>query len=126
MRKVQETEVCPTHESTVLKLTNEVTLGEFWCVRAIVSSWDCRASQEKFGQRQLMLYWFQAHGRTVASEYWAKYYLVYDSIRMNRSDGALVRMMTPMLDGESPEDAQQQLRPFTSDVILLLDDYIPR
>jgi Protein of unknown function (DUF3485) len=106
VRKVQETEVCPTHESTVLngvlKLTNEVTLGEFWCVRAIVSSWDCRASQEKFGQRQLVLYWFQAHGRTVASEYWAKYYLVYDSIRMNRSDGALVRMMPPCSTASLP------------------------
>ena len=34
-----------------------------------------------------MLYWFQAHGRVVASEWWAKYYLIYDSIRLNRSDG---------------------------------------
>ena len=30
----------------------------------------------KSGERRLVLYWFQAHGRTVASEYWAKYYLV--------------------------------------------------
>lgn len=60
----------------------------------------------KGGQRQLVLYWFQAHGRAVASEYWAKYYLMYDSIRMNRSDGALVRLMTPMFDGETPDTAQ--------------------
>ena len=45
----------PPHDFTVLngvlKLTNEVTLGEFWCVSAIVSSWHCRASQES---RQLL------------------------------------------------------------------------
>ena len=45
------------------------------------------------GERpELVLYWFQAHGRAVASEYQAKYYLISDSIHMNRSDGALVRL----------------------------------
>jgi len=60
----------------------------------------------KGGNRELVLYWFQAHGREVASEYWAKYYLVSDSVRMNRSDGGLVRLTTPMLDGETPDAAQ--------------------
>jgi EpsI family protein len=80
----------------------------------------------KAGERQLVLYWFQAHGREVASEYWAKYYLVSDSIRMNRSDGALVRLMTPMLDGESPDAAQARLMKLGSQVVPLLDSYIPR
>ena len=51
----------------------------------------------KAGARKLVLYWYWAHDRGVASEYWAKYYLVTDSIRMNRSDGALVRMLYPHL-----------------------------
>ena len=80
----------------------------------------------KSGDRQLVLYWFQAHGREVASEYWAKYYLVSDSIRMNRSDGALVRLMTPMLDGESAEAAQARMMNLGSQVLPLLDSYIPR
>jgi len=50
----------------------------------------------KAGARKLVLYWYWAHDRGVASEYWAKYYLVADSIRMNRSDGALVRITTGM------------------------------
>jgi hypothetical protein len=62
----------------------------------------------------------------VASEYWAKFYLVKDAIRMNRSDGALVRVMVDMLPGETPDAAQKRLRPFTSAVVPLLDDYIPR
>jgi EpsI family protein len=80
----------------------------------------------KGGDRQLVLYWFQAHGREVASEYWAKYYLVSDSVRMNRSDGGLVRLMTLMLDGESREAAQARLMKLGSQFIPLLDSYIPR
>jgi len=80
----------------------------------------------KAGERQLALYWFQAHGRVVASEYWAKYYLVSDSIRMNRSDGGLVRLMTPMFDGESPDAAQARIMKLGSQLLPLLDSYIPR
>jgi exosortase D (VPLPA-CTERM-specific) len=78
------------------------------------------------GDRQLVLYWFQAHGRAVASEYAAKYYLISDSIRMNRSDGALVRLMTPMLDGESADAAQARMMKLGSQFLPLLDNYIPR
>jgi EpsI family protein len=80
----------------------------------------------KAGARKLVLYWYWAHDRGVASEYWAKYYLVKDAISMNRSDGALVRITLDMLPGESVDAAQQRLRPFTADVVPLLDDYIPR
>jgi len=80
----------------------------------------------KGDDRDLVLYWFWAHDRGVASEYWAKYYLVQDAIRMNRSDGSLVRLVTPMLPGESAEAAQRRIRPFTSAVVPLLDQYIPR
>jgi EpsI family protein len=80
----------------------------------------------KSSDRQLVLYWFQAHGREVASEYWAKYYLISDSVRMNRSDGALVRLMTPILEGESPDAAQARMMKLGSQFLPLLDNYIPR
>jgi EpsI family protein len=80
----------------------------------------------KAGERELVLYWFWAHDRGIASEYWAKYYLVRDSIRMKRSDGALVRLVTPMLPGETAEQAQQRLSPFTAALAPLLNNYIPR
>jgi EpsI family protein len=76
--------------------------------------------------RQLVLYWFWAHDRGIASEYWAKFYLVKDAIQMNRSDGALVRITTLMYRGESSDAAQQRLLPFTSDLFPLLNSYIPR
>ena len=76
--------------------------------------------------RQLVLYWYWAHDRGVASEYWAKYYLVADSIKMSRSDGALVRLTTPINLGESAAAAQERLMPFVAEVVPKLNDYIPR
>ena len=76
--------------------------------------------------RQLVLYWYWAHDRALASEYWAKFYLVADSIRFNRSDGSLVRVITPLLPGESVEAAQQRLFAFAGIVVPQLDRYIPR
>jgi EpsI family protein len=80
----------------------------------------------KAGERRLVLYWFWAHDRGVASEYWAKFYLVKDAIRLNRSDGALVRFVTPMFPRETADAAEQRIFPFASAVVPLLDDYIPR
>jgi hypothetical protein len=45
---------------------------------------------------------------------------------MNRSDGALVRLMTPMLDGESPDAAQTRMMNLGSQFLPLLESYIPR
>jgi EpsI family protein len=51
---------------------------------------------EKGLDRQVVLYWYQSHGRVVASEYWGKIYTVVDAIRLNRTDAALVRVMAPV------------------------------
>ena len=53
--------------------------------------------------RQLVLYWYQAHDRVVASEYWGKFYLVADAVRMNRTDGALVRVIVPVASDDVGE-----------------------
>ncbi|HLY60729.1 MAG TPA: EpsI family protein [Terriglobia bacterium] len=76
--------------------------------------------------RQLVLYWYQEHGRAVASEYWAKFYLVADAIRLNRSDGALVRFMTPIAQGESVASAEQRCVALIQDVVPLLGQYVPK
>ncbi len=80
----------------------------------------------KSGERQLVLYWFQAHGRVVASEWQAKYYLISDSIYINRSDGGMIRLMTPILKGESPDAAQARMMKLVSQLLPLLDRYMPR
>lgn len=50
--------------------------------------------------RQEVLYWYQSEGRVIASEYWARYWLIVDAITHDRTDGALVRVMVPITDGE--------------------------
>jgi EpsI family protein len=80
----------------------------------------------KGDSRQIVFYWFWAHDRGVASEYWAKVYLVSDSIRLHRSDGALIRITSPIQAGETADAAQQRLSPFIDGVLPLLDNYIPR
>jgi EpsI family protein len=80
----------------------------------------------KGADRQLVLYWYLAHDRAVASEYWAKYYLVADSIKMNRSDGSLIRLSTPILSAETPETAEKRLLAFAGLIVARLNAYIPR
>jgi EpsI family protein len=75
--------------------------------------------------RDLVLYWYQSHGRVIASEYWAKFYLVADSMRMNRSDCALVRVVTPLAPGESIDAGQQRVVEFTELMLPTLDKYVP-
>lgn len=81
---------------------------------------------EKGGSHQLVLYWYLSHGHAVASEYRAKIRLVTDSFKLNRSDGALIRINTPMLSGETVDEAMGRLLPFTDLVVPQLDGYIPR
>ena len=59
--------------------------------------------------RQLVLYWYQAHGRIVASEYWGKIYTVLDAIRMNRSDGSMVRVIVPFASRDASAEAAAEL-----------------
>lgn len=47
-------------------------------------------------QRAAMIYWYQGRGRRVASEYWGKVYTVIDSVRLRRSDAAMVRVTVPI------------------------------
>jgi EpsI family protein len=48
-------------------------------------------------QRLAMIYWYQGRGRMVASEYWGKVYTVIDSVRLRRSDAAMIRVTVPIV-----------------------------
>lgn len=50
--------------------------------------------------KELLVYWYQGRGRSVASEYWGKVYTVLDSVRRRRSDGAMVRITTSIDDSK--------------------------
>lgn len=77
-------------------------------------------------ERQLVMYWYQAHGRVTPSEYAAKFYLVADSIRMNRSDGGMVRLVTPILPDETLAQSQARAVKFARALFPMLNAYIPK
>ena len=77
-------------------------------------------------QRQLVYYWFQQRGRVITNEYLVKWYLFWDSLTRNRSDGALVRLTVPVPEGAVEAQADRQLAQFARDVVPMLEDYVPR
>ena len=77
-------------------------------------------------QRNLVYYWYQSHGRSIASEYWAKIWLVADSIKMNRTDAALVRIITPVNPGEDLATADKRTLDFAQLVGPEINRYIPK
>lgn len=73
--------------------------------------------------KELLIYWYQGRGRSVASEYWGKVYTVIDSVRLRRSDGAMVRITTPVQGSEAAAlEAAGQL---AAQVSTILPEFIP-
>jgi len=73
--------------------------------------------------QELVLYWYQARGRVIASEYWGKVWLVADAITRNRTDVALVRIWTPTVDGE--ERARNRAVEFAQAAYPRLNQFLP-
>ena len=84
-----------------------------------------RAIVQYGADRQLVYYWFQERGRNITSEYLVKWYLMEDALLRNRTDGALVRLITPMRANESVSEADARLAQFTATVMPTLRDYLP-
>jgi EpsI family protein len=75
--------------------------------------------------KQFVIYWYQAHGRSIPNEYVAKGHMVLDAIRTNRTDGALVRVITSVLPTESLESAQERATRFAQLMAPNLPRFVP-
>jgi len=78
---------------------------------------------EKGLDREAVLYWYQSHGRIVASEYWGRAFLALDALRLNRTDGAMVRVIAPI--GDSVDAARGVALDFAKSILPLLSRYLP-
>jgi exosortase D (VPLPA-CTERM-specific) len=76
-------------------------------------------------ERQLVYYWFQQRGRVITNEYLVKWYLFLDAIGRQRTDGALVRLTTPLLQGEDPARGDARLAEFAAQAVPRLTAYVP-
>lgn len=78
---------------------------------------------EKGPAHYLVLYWYQAHGRVIASEYSGKIWLVFDAITRNRTDEALIRVVTSTRNGE--DQARGRAVQFVQALYPRLNEFIP-
>jgi len=85
-----------------------------------------RAFIEKSGQRQFSYFWFPARGRILTNAWELKIYTLWDALTRQRTDGALVRLITPVLQGEQVEDAEKRLQDFTKQIVPVLEEFIPK
>jgi EpsI family protein len=75
------------------------------------------------GRRDMVLYWYQSHGRIVASEYWAKFWLIADALKHRTTDGAMIRIWTTAADGEAT--AQARAVDFAQRVYPQIEEFLP-
>lgn len=85
-----------------------------------------RACMQKDGIRELTYYWFPQRGRNLTSTWQLKLYNFWDALTRQRTDGALVRIITPLYDTEGAADAERRLQAFTREVAPVLARFLPR
>jgi exosortase D (VPLPA-CTERM-specific) len=83
-----------------------------------------RAIIQKGKDRQLVYYWFEAQGRHITNDYVAKGLTVWDSILRGRTDGALVRVITP-IESEDIKSADERLQSFLEISVSKLPEFVP-
>ena len=95
-----------------------------------VMNWDRpflinRAIIQKGETRMMVYYWFEQKGRKIAWDMAAKYWLLVDGITTGRTDGALVRLTTPILKDESDAQAEARLLDMTREIMTPIERFIP-
>jgi len=83
-----------------------------------------RAIIQQGAERRLVYYWFQERGRDITNEYLVKWYLFSDALTLNRSDGALVRVITSLSDGEDATIGDARLSRFSATMLPELQKYV--
>jgi EpsI family protein len=73
--------------------------------------------------RQVVLYWYEGRGRIVANEYLNKFWLIADAARLHRTNGALVRIMAPVVAEQA--DASRAAAGFAQAILPALPTYLP-
>jgi exosortase D (VPLPA-CTERM-specific) len=94
----------------------DTVYGDFTVNRAVI---------QKGLSRQLVYYWFEQRGRRVTNDFTAKMTVVYDSLTEGRTDGALVRFVTPIGENESDAEADARLQRFMTVLLPGLPRFIP-
>ena len=80
----------------------------------------------KGDRSQLVYYWFDERGRDLTEVYSVKWHLFLDSLILHRSDGALIRLVTPIVNAESEDKAEERLIQFLASFQPAMQPYLPQ
>ena len=84
-----------------------------------------RAIIQKGLSKQLVYYWFEQRGKRMTGDYSAKISVLVDSIALGRTDGALIRFVTPITMGETEAQAEARLLRLMQPVLQRLPRFVP-
>lgn len=84
-----------------------------------------RVVARKGEEMLLVYYWFDQRGRRMTEAYLVKPYLLIDSLKLNRTDGALIRAITLLNKNESEAEADQRLESFLSVAYPKIQSFLP-
>jgi len=84
-----------------------------------------RALMEQGSLKQMVYFWFSQRGRVLTNAYQLKLYTFWDALTRQRTDGALVRIITPVNEFETLSQAEERLKGFTREIVPVLSDFIP-
>jgi EpsI family protein len=85
-----------------------------------------RAYMQKGGSKELTYYWFPQRGRIVTNLFQLKLYTFWNALTSRRTDGALVRVITPVYESEQLADAEARLQGFTREMTPVLATFLPQ
>ena len=95
---------------------HETAFGRFAVNRAII---------QKGFQMQLVYYWFEQRGQRFTNDFAAKIGVVRDSFTIGRTDGALVRFVTPIGRDETEAAADARIQALMGEVLPRLPRFVP-
>lgn len=84
-----------------------------------------RALMRQGEAAQIVYYWFEQRGRNITNEYAAKWYMLVDAALINRTDGALLRVVVPVPDITKIEEVEAKADKFLKDFYPLMPEYLP-
>jgi exosortase D (VPLPA-CTERM-specific) len=104
-----------TFTETPVDMT-EAGYGRFTAVRAVI---------QKGLEKQLVYYWFEGRGKRLSNDVRAKLSVLTDSLTLGRTDGALVRYVTPIGAAETEAAAEERLLGFMAESLPTLPRFVP-
>jgi len=84
-----------------------------------------RVVMDKDGRQMLAYFWFPARGRILTDAYEMKIFMFWDSLTRQRTDGSLVRIISPVLNGDSIETVEARMQDLMRVLQPIIGDFIP-